>query len=175
MRSYDSHFADRAELRKHIWIRAIPVSFISSFLYLMTINDISKDLLNSLVTLFSILIGFSYSVMIFISTSPKGEPSDPSGRVLKLRWDRINNVAINLYGNLHLFCMMSIIIVIFCLLGVAFADSGLDLEIKLYQENKNLLYNIVNFLFIAVLVEVFMEFGRILRRTDYLFSERIKG
>ncbi len=170
--NYLSHFRDEVELRSYMLKFGIPTNLFLSLLYVVVIGGISKDVLNAIITLFSILIGFSYSVMIFLSSSPRDGRFDASDREARLRSERINRIALLLYGNLNVFCISSIFLVVLSLLGISTQNEELNF---LKEFRFGIFRMIANFFFVWLFLELCEEFFRILTRTNYLFAERIKG
>ena len=173
--SYASHFADGKDLMRSLLIRKIPINLAIALIYIGVVKFISKDVLNAIITLFSILIGFSYSVMIFLSANPRGAAMDSSDREGKLRLERFSSISVSLHTNLHFFCILSITLVLISLIGIATQSSSINMNNITYFVKYGSLASIVNLFYILLLTETCGEFFRILKRTNYLFSERIKG
>jgi len=173
--SYKCHFSDSYSMRKALLFQFSTNTIISG-LYVALVSSVSKDALIAIVTFLSIIIGFSYSIMIFVSSNPFVRSADASDREARLRAGRLNELVENLYKNLNFFCRFCLFMVLLSVLGVAGENlfKGPLLIVDLSRTVFFYLAISTNFVFVWLLVELGAEFWRILERTNYLFSSRIR-
>lgn len=173
--SYRSHYASRKDMVRGIGVGGL-VNFAIAACIVFSIGSVGEGFTASIITILSILIGFSYSVMTFVAANPFVDSGDPSDREQKLRAERLNGLVEKLFCNLRFFCSFAIILVVVSAIGIA--SSGADFLWWLDFSDKEDVIKFasysVNFIFFFCLSEICREFFRILSRTNYIFMNRIE-
>lgn len=140
------------------------------------------SVLNGVITAQSILMGFAFNVMVYISSQDALRTNLSDYREEKMKAIRLNDLADEVFINLAYFIAVSLASVVFCLIWIA-VSSGNSLTVLLtdfggdgYDEVILDVIAVANWILRFVLLtctfESLIVFGRLVRRVTFHFRGR---
>ena len=163
-----------------------------SVILLVLFSSVTGSFLQAVLTVYSILIGFSFSVLFFLVSIRKMEALDEDPSVeLTLRLERINRLRDELFYNVSYFSCGAIAVVLLTL-GF-FVTAGLNssligwatIVISTVELHEFWLFvaaaigsgaiYIYKLLFYFLLVDSMFSFARIITRVSYFFEQKISN
>ena len=173
-----------------VWQSYVIKIIISSILAIVFCN-ISKDFLNAILTIYAILIGFSFNIVFYLLSINKTNPDlikDSLERQNKI--EKINKLTDELFYNVSYFNIISILVTITALLFFLADSQNSELwtyfeDIEIIKElivkwHSSLHYTkifailIYKALFYFVIIESMGSFLRTIGRVNFYFQEKLK-
>jgi hypothetical protein len=140
----------------------------------------SDNVYLGLITAQSILVGFSFNVMIFLVSNHTIEPRRPDVREERIKAERLNGLSKDIFYNLSYFNLIGMLSVALSL-GILLVGSMTQTEclseklLYLCSKIASLAWLRVGVLALLyfVTLESLLSFARLVRRVTYYFSERV--
>jgi len=159
---------------------------ILSVAFACVIQKDANDLLDAVITVQAILIGFSFSVMFFLVQSRNKTETKASSMEESLRLEQVDLLSKELFWNISYFNLTALSSLLFALALMVPNVWGMAAEIVAKQKDLITLarfmdgasfatYYIAKFLFCLLLVESSFTFLRTVGRVNFLFEERMKA
>ena len=192
---YNYNTRERISQKKRIFLQCV-LAIILTLLF----GQIKNDLLNSVLTIYSILIGFSFSILFYLLGSNRRDinaiQDDASNIDSKNKEqaicledlnksEKLQNLTTELFYNVSHFNLVSVLIILFSLIFIIIQSNGpleltfiIELIVK-YElaDTLKYIFQLLRYLFIslffALLIESIYSFVRIIDRINYLFGETI--
>ena len=150
-------------------------------------SNLSKDLMGLTLTVFSILLGFSFNILFYLMTLNKENVTDlgPSLEA-KLKSEKIDNLKQELFYNVSYFNLISIVLILVSLAIFISDNNNLKSLLSLFNSETMLIAQssllkaqsvstkIFTFVFYLTLIECIYTFIRIISRVSYFFEQKIK-
>lgn len=141
------------------------------------------EFINGLLAFYSILTGFSFSILFFIVSGKKYEAETDAILENENRLERLNLIREELFYNVSYFSLISILIAIFTLFFYVFSafsipsfleglgTFGINLDLKF---TFTLARGFYCYVLLFLVVNSIYSLMRIVQRINYLFSEKLK-
>lgn len=168
----------RSGANKPIWKRLLS-EFLCTILIILVFCRPGDALISGTITVQSILIGFCFSVMFFITSSKddggnkKNKKEEKEGIIEdKIKKERIDKLTVELFYNVSYFSIVSI-----ANLAVSLSLLLPNLEVKdgTLQQYLNLSATALYFMFYITIIEAGYSFVRIILRINYFFHQKISA
>jgi len=191
VRNHNATYYDfDTDIQRAVWPRYLIVAFVSAA-YVFVFNSLSTDALGALLTVQSILIGFSFSVMFFLLSGSIPEIKDNGSIESDLKRKRLTKLSKELFYNVSYFnviAISSVVLALLLLLPNFDTRSFLEWvqnhsELQFWTEAQwrakfalvaDYLFPTLEFLLIAFLAESLTTFARTVGRVSFYFERRLK-
>ena len=157
-------------------------------------GSFSEGLLNITLAIFSILLGFSFNILFYLTTSDSNLPETKIESLeLKGRLKKLKLLTGELFFNVSYFNLIAILLILTALGGIILKSPSILTSFKLDEIwNSEVIMNmgkdiseywavikpyasaLYNFLFYLILIECIYTFLRIIGRVSYFFDQKIK-
>jgi hypothetical protein len=144
--------------------------------------QINKDFLGAVLSVYSILVGFSFNIIFYLIAIEKKEPDANASIEKQIKFEKLNKLIQELFYNVSYFTLISIFLVLLCLLLFLASCTGEGwgiLKEEIYSAILERSINVIKFLyhtlFFLVLLESIYSFLRTMNRVNYYFSTKIKS
>lgn len=167
------------------YIALTVISIVGSWIF----NARADNLYMSVIAAQSILVGFSFNVMVFLASNPHLKIAENASVERKQKVGRLNQLSNELFYNLSYFNIVAIASVIVALLMLLVPMGGnlsgdiseIGLEIGLEKqvaERLSIIFaliakHILLFIFYFALIDSIASFIRIIRRASYYFESKM--
>ena len=142
-------------------------------------------MVTAIITAQSILMGFAFNVMVYISSQDALRVDTARYREDKAKFERLNTLADEIFYNLSYYIAVALLSVVLCVLW--FIASGSDgayvvsgfvakaTHLTWVENVPSLGYFAIKFLVLITATESILTFGRLIRRVTFHFKERRKA
>ncbi|WP_419799158.1 MAG: hypothetical protein ACNI26_05675 [Terasakiella sp.] len=179
---YNFATGEKLSRKKRVIVK-ISLSIILSFFFF----NIGKDLINAVIAIYAILIGFGFNILFYLLTIKKEDhKKDNSSIEHELKVKKINKLTEELFYNVSYFNVIAVALV---LLSLSFfvAESQNLASLKAHIMNsktaflfphllkiKLAIYIVFVFTFYSTLIESAYTFLRTIGRVTFFFDQKIK-
>ena len=167
--------------------RRVIIKILIALLAAIFFSNLSKDLINITLTVFSILLGFSFNILFYLVTLSKDKNEDENLSLEKqLKKERLETLTQELFYNVSYFNLVAVLLILISLMffinesvNSSFIADILNLK-AMNDLNEYLLtvkvwtVRIFTFVFYLALIESIYTFVRTIGRVSYFFAEKIK-
>ena len=147
-------------------------------------NKIDKDLINVVLTIYSILIGFSFNILFYLITLNKKTNFQQKISIEKqLKLKKINRLSEELFYNVSYFNIISILLILISLSFFVFESANINIIISNFEiEITDVFIKYIKFIssltyafiFYVALTESIYTFIRTIGRVSFFFDETLK-
>lgn len=172
----------RTRQRLRLWPRICIFVMISPVIAFLLTENLT-NFINSINTVLSILLGFSFSVLFYIAGNKEGQsPSEVSLEKMN-RIERLNALSKELFHNVSYFVMTASAALAFAMIVIApetlsdwLSKQTLPYLLKVVPNASNCIWwanLVIRSIFFFLIIEAAYTFARIIGRVNFLFEEKI--
>lgn len=172
----------RTRERLRMWPRICIFVMISPVIAFLLTENLT-NFINSINTVLSILLGFSFSVLFYIAGNKEGQsPSEVSLEKMN-RIERLNALSKELFHNVSYFVMTASAALAFAMIVIApetlsdwLSKQTLPYLLKVVPNASNCIWwanLVIRSIFFFLIIEAAYTFARIIGRVNFLFEEKI--